>query len=99
MSSIAVGSTEAETLNLSGSFVVEERAEASNGANIAAKAGSGTGTASGTFTSCTGGNYSFGNSGDATGGKFYFCSGGTDSFSGTGGPTIGYCLGNGVPYP
>jgi hypothetical protein len=57
------------------------------------------GTASGTFTSCTGGVESFGYSGDGLGGKYYFCSGGTNSFSGTGGPTIGYCLVNGVPYP
>jgi hypothetical protein len=59
----------------------------------------GYGIASGTFTNCTGGDSSFGYSGDGLGGKYYFCSGGTNSFSGTGGPTIGYCLVNGVPYP
>jgi len=59
----------------------------------------GNATASGTFTNCTGGDYSFGWNGTASGGKFYFCSGGTSSFTIGGSPTVIHCIRDGDAYP
>jgi len=57
------------------------------------------GTASGFFNNCVGGGESFGGFGSASGGRFYYCVGGVNSFTMTGGPTVLYCVRNGLPLP
>jgi hypothetical protein len=57
--------------------------------------------ATGVFTNCTAGSYSFGDQATADGGRFYHCTADSNSFTtaGTPAPVFVYCVRAGAPYP